>query len=1177
MKMLSIIWIAVGTIALQAAEMEQEFINLPAIVCGSSGADMSKRAPSGPGALEDPQPRTSYEEAFVRPDFHARPWVYWYWMNGNVTRAGITKDLEEMASAGIGGAYLMPIGGSGKNTHVNPPVNPLSEAWWNLVRYAVAEAKRLGMRIAMNACDGWALAGGPWITPELSMQKLVHSELMVEGGRPFAGKVPQPPVVANYYRDLAVYALPVKKADLTTSTQLKPKVTTNMRGVDPAALVEGTKARVGINHGWIQYEFSEPFTARSIYLDPGPRSLALCRMEIQVSDDGIAFRSHESLQPPWHGWFEGYAPIRYSLKPVTARFFRFVLNPLDGVPFDENIEGSKYQKHGPRFARHIELSSAPAISVFSGKAAGHWRRAEWTDEEHVPREVCVQKADIIDLTGKIKQDGTLEWTPPEGFWKIQRFGYTSTGARNEPSGTGGGLEADKLSAKAARAQFEGWFGEAVRRVGPELAGKTLWMNHTDSWECGCQNWSPAFREEFQKRRGYDPLPWLPVMIGSPVESAEHSERFLYDIRRTISDLIVEEFYGTFVGLTHDAGARFSMESIAPVTTADSMELFRLADYPMGEFWFGFRDYDKPNDILDAISGGHIYGKRIIPAEAFTQISMNLDEHPCLIEPMGAHNLAQGINRLVLHVWAHQAFPERSGPGVSLDRIGVFFSGTQPWHVKGRAWFDSLIRSQSMLQQGAPVVDICFFNGEEIPSRAFLPESLPVAVPHGYKYDTINRDALLRYATAREGSLQLETGMRYRVLVLGSGKRMSSEVASKIGELAEAGVPVVGIRPEGTWSLAGYPASDKKLRRIVASSWGKVRPSTAFQEVLKEIALGPDLSIGNVDMTPVFRPEEKYYSAPFSWNHRRLGDTDAYFISNQERKIQDERFIFRVAGRVPEIWDPNTGTMQVAGIWSSGAENTDVHLRLSPAQSVFVVFRNSVSGEDQITQVVASNSGATVTNDGSQASLLAPQWVEGTNLWVSRNGEWLVTRRSGGVLRHAMDNLPGAEQIAGPWHVSFSPRRGTPDFIELKELGSLTEHGDPAIRHYAGTAIYTTGFMFTPRAGLSAGDIRYYLDLGAVHNLVGITLNGKDLGVMWRPPFIVEITSALRSGKNELKIEVANTWRNRIIGDLKLPAEERISWSVQNMCVWFNARTPLVPSGLAGPVRILAVRKAVSDI
>ena len=1146
------------------------------IVWGSSGADMSKPVPSGPGALQDPQPRTSYEQAFVRPDYHARPWVYWYWMNANASSAGITKDLEDMASAGIGGAYLMPIGGSGKKTRITPPVDPLSEAWWMLVRHAVSEANRLGLRIAMNACDGWALAGGPWITPELSMQKLVHSELMVEGGKPFAGKIPQPPVIANYYRDLAVYAFPVKKSDLHTSTQLKPKVTTNMQGVDPAALVEGTKARVGIKHGWIQYEFSEPFTARSIYLDPGPRSLALCRMEIQVSDDGITFRSHESLEPPWHGWFEEYAPIRYSLKPATARFFRFVLNPLASVPYNENIEGSKYQKHWPRFARHIELSSMPCINVLSAKAAQHWRRAEWTDEEHVSREVCVQKADIIDLTGKIKQDGTLEWTPPEGLWKIQRFGYTSTGTRNQPSGTGGGLEADKLSAKAARTQFEGWFGEAIRRVGPELAGKTLWMNHTDSWECGCQNWSPAFREEFKKRRGYDPLPWLPVLAGLPVESAEHSERFLYDIRRTISDLIVEEFYGTFVGLTHDTGARFSMENIAPVTTADSMELFRLADYPMGEFWFNSRDYDKPNDILDAISGGHIYGKRIIPAEAFTQISMNLDEHPYLIEPMGAHNLAQGINRLVLHVWAHQAFSDKPGPGASLDRIGIFFSGTQPWHIKGRAWFDSLIRSQSMLQQGVPVVDICFFNGEEIPSRAFLPHSLPVEVPHGYKYDTINRDALLRYATARDGSLQLETGMRYRVLVLGSGKRMSSEVARKIGELAEAGVPVLGTCPEVTWSLAGYPESDKELRRIVASSWGKVRPSAAFQEVLKEIALGPDLSIGNVDMTPVFRPEGKYCSAPFSWNHRRLGDTDAYFISNQERKIQDERFIFRVAGRIPEIWDPGAGTMQLAGVWNQGAGHTEVQLRLNPAQSIFVVFRKPLSGEDQVTQIAGANPAPAVTNGNNRASLLAPAWVEGGALWASCNGEWLVTRRSGGAMRHKMADLPGPETIGGPWSVSFSPARGTSGSIELKELVSLSEHSDHAVRHYAGTAVYTTGFMFTQSAGLSAGDIRYYLDLGAVHNLAGVTINGKDMGNMWRPPFIVEITSALRAGKNELKVEVANTWRNRIIGDIKLPVEERISWSVQNMCGWFNAETALVPSGLAGPVRILAVRKAVSD-
>ena len=1099
------------------------------------------------------------EQAFLNPGESAKPWVYWYWMNANVTLDGITRDLEAMAEVGIGGAYLMPIGHEDEYTAVDLPVNPLSEIWWEMVIHATKEADRLGMRLAMNACDGWSLAGGPWITPEMSMQELVMTEQTIVGGKPFEGKLAQPTTRENYYRDIAVLAFPAADDYGVTSTQLKPRATTNIEGLNPQVLVTGASGLVNLSSaGWIQYEFEKPFTCRSITIWPDIRTVyQLQRAELLVSDDGKDFRSLGRLTPSeFHGWQDTDLSATHSIEPTTAKFFRFVIDPSGVRPHTENHEGSKVRNRNRLAAQQIELSSQPRINQWEGKAGFRWRRSEWTSDKQSPDDLCVPLDEVINITDKMDSDGSLNWDVPEGQWLVQRIGYTSTGVKNAPAGTGAGLECDKFNPEAAKIQFDGWFGKALDRVGPELAGKTLWRNHTDSWEAFSQNWSPLFRDEFIKRRGYDPLLWLPAMSGVPIESAELSERFLYDIRRTIADLVCDNFYDPFTRLGREQGATFSAEGIAPTMMSDGLQHFKYVDLPMGEFWLNGVNQDKPNDIKDAISGGHIYGKKIIGAEAFTQLPINWNEDPYYLKPMGDYNFAQGINNFVLVIWAHQAFKKE--PGVTLSTIGTFFSGTQTWHKPGKAWFDYLRRSSAMLQQGLPVVDACYFIGEEQPSRSFLRKDLPLPLPEGYTYDCINRDALLTRATAKNGRMVLPDGISYRMLVLPPTDRMTPELAEKIGELARAGVPVLGNLPNQSISLTDYPNCDEEVKKIVDKSWKSVSQNTGTQAVFDELGLLPDVEFIGVDMTPVYREKMEYFSPTLAWNHRKTREADFYFISNQDRKARMVDVAFRIKDKVPELWDAKTGKICDAGVWRQENDRTIVSMNLSPSGSVFVVFRRSVT-IDPVAKITPSF-------ENREGNLL-PLWIQEGAAWASENGDWELTRQSGKTENISLKDLPGPRKISGDWIVSFTPDRGAPEQIILPLLQSLSENTDNGVKYFSGTATYKSFFE------LSAvnEDDKVFLDLGSVANLAEVSINGKNMGVLWKPPFIIEVSDVIKPGRNELSIAVTNTWHNRIVGDSDLPEDSRITWLLFNESR-LGPEEDLEPAGLLGPVILRTARK-----
>jgi hypothetical protein len=1120
------------------------------------------------------------ETSFRRPPDAARPWAFWYWMNAAVSREGITADLEAMSEAGLGGAYLMPIRGAADPPQWQPPVEQLTPEWWGAVLHALQEADRLGLRIAMHASDGFALAGGPWITPELSMQKLVWTETRVAGGRRFDDVLTQPPAREGYYRDIAVLAFPsLDGAGQSTRTAV-PKVTTSQSDVDARFLSgDGDERRFRCDAPcWIQYEFEQPFTCRSLTICTDANDTYHAnRLILEAGDDGQHLRRVGRLEPPRHGWQDGDAPVTHALAATTARVFRFRHDPTGAEPGAEDLDSAKWRP--VLELRGIELSSAPRLHQFEGKSGAVWRVSRPTTKEEVPQTECVRRDRIVDVTRHLAADGRLAWDVPPGRWTILRVGHTSTGHRNETGGGGRGLECDKFSGDAVRLQFDRWFGEAFRRAGPR-AGRILSTFHVDSWECGSQNWSKTFRREFERRRGYDLLPYLPAMAGIPVESAFVSERFLHDVRQTIAELVVDVFYDSLAERARDKGVRFTAENVAPTMTSDGMLHFRSVDEPMGEFWLRSPTHDKRTDMLDATPGAHVYGKLVVQAEAFTELRLAWDEHPAMLKAMSDRNYALGINRFVYHVFTHNPWLGRR-PGMTLSNIGLFFQRDQTWWRAGRAWVDYARRCQALLQWGRPVADVAVFTGEEVPRRAVLPERLvstlpgivgaevvrreeerlanrggpveemPAGVWHsakmadpadwtdplrGYAYDSINPDVLLRLATVRDGRIELPGGASYAVLVLPGahplspvGDAMTPEIAARLRGLVEAGATVI-VRgpPTHSPSLRGYPTCDRTVREIASELWpgvGREPGGAATGPPLRRVGQGRVLAgpfredsfatLGiEPDLVATDRAGER--TSGLAWTHRSAQDAELYFLSNQRDEWRDIEVSLRVAGRLPELWDPVSGDIRRVKTWRVENGRTLLPLRLAPSGSLFVVLRETTSVRSQ---------------------------AEGPN-------------------------EPQPRVVAlldGAWQVSFDPAGGGPEQpLVFDRLLSWTERPEHGVRHHSGTAAYERGFRWEPPAG---GRPRVFLDLGEVANLAEVTVNGRPCGVAWTRPYRVEITEGLRPGDNRLRIEVTNTWANRLIGDQSLPEGERLTWTTASSTL-VEGR-PLLVAGLLGPVTVVA--------
>jgi hypothetical protein len=1070
--------------------------------------------------------QNTLESKFAQPPAMARPQTWWHWVSGNVSKEGITADLEAMKHIGLGGAQLFNV----DQSDVKGPVVFMSPQWRELVKHTLNEAARLQLDISMQACEGWSESGGPWIEPAQSMQRVTWSETRVQGGKAIPLSLPKPETMKGYYQDIAILALKDGPTDLipdpvrvTASPQLEKPVT----GLPSARAPLQFSATKGGPPFWIQYEFAQPITVGSVasflvYNDRRPTFSGV----LEASDDGVTFRRICELAK-WP------RPDDDSFPLVTAKVFRLTFNqkkPKGGYTPEELAKSvvtvSKFQLGGAR----VKNASARGAATVNTQLT--------FSNTTLP---AIAAAEVIDLTGK------TTWDAPAGNWTLLRIGHTTTGKMVRPA-TKPGLESDKLSVAAANFHIDQFFKQ-IWADSPDKVGNPFHFILLDSWEAGSANWTPLMPQEFQQRRGYDLIPWLPALSGRIIGSLEQTERFLWDYRRTVADMVAENHYGIFQKRAHEKGMKLMSEAVGVgmPTVADQLLSKKYTDVPMGEFWI---DPEKRmDDPREAASAAHIYGQNIAAAEAYTsfpQVAAWTND-PYSLKARGDRAFANGVNLFVFHRYAHQPWLDRK-PGMTMGPWGINFERTNTWWNQGAAWMDYLTRCQALLQHGRFYADLCYFYGEGAPVTLRSSELTPTA-PKGYDYDACNVDAIINLMETKNGRITTPSGMSYRVLVLPPSDRMTLPLLQKIAKLVRDGAVVYGPKPLRSPSLSGYPSVDEELSKLANEVWGNCDGKKVLEH-----AYGAGKIVWGAPLEKVLGASQDFFAPKedLLYIHRKDADADIYFVSNQEQAAVTVACSFRVTGKIPEIWHPDTGKKDTVALYTTKDGRTTFPIQFDPFGSVFVIFRNRQSAAPH---PVAVSPDASLRTDAQSQTVLS----------TTQNGDYTINWSNGSTSTVAVQGLPAPLTLEGGWNLVFPPfteGKGKPVKTTFEQLNSWTESTNETIKYFSGTATYTKSFTL-PKGYLDKNR-RLALNLGTVKNLAEVTLNGKSLGILWKEPFQADITGVVKEGENTLRVEITNLWPNRLIGDQKLEEKDRQTWASVSL---YKATDPLLPSGLLGPVTI----------
>lgn len=1077
------------------------------------------------------------EQGFRSPPDAAKPRTWWHWTGGNVTKEGITKDLEWMKRVGLGGCQLADVS-SGSGQTVEKKIEFGSPEWLDAVRHAASEAQRLGLELTIFSSAGWSETGGPWVKPEQAMKKLVWSETTVRGPRKFAGKLPQPPSSngsfqnlgprgpqrdPTYYGDSAVVAFRTPVAEVNM-VALKPKVTTSAGDIDTKPLFDDNwnsaaviRPPAGGSPAWLQLEFTQPFCARAITIGS---SGGIPVGRVLAGDDTGHFRTLVAL--PGAQLYRQGRIRTFALPETTAKIYRIEMTgaPLGPGPTMSQQPSQPAQQYS---LTEVRLHSGARVNRWEEKAGFSFLfEYETVPTPDVPADTVIPRGEVIDLTSKMSADGSLEWDVPAGNWTILRMGYSLTGAKNRPAPpSGSGYEADKLNPKAMEAYYHGYFDPLAQALGP-LFGQSLRYVLMDSWEAGYQNWTDEMIREFRQRRGYDPTPYLAALTGRVVESAEASDRFLWDFRRTLADMWADYHYGGMADLLKKQGLGIYAEAagVSLEIPEDTLLNKSKVDIPMGEFWLGRMHPPLMyyQDVRGAASAAHAYGKTRVAAESFTGGGY---EAPYRMKQVGDYWLAQGINRIVFHTSAHQ--PLDTKPGNTM--VGTHINRNITWAEQAGPFMTYLARNCFLLQQGLFVADLAYLLNEGAPSTMPIWGAGTVPKPpEGHDFDYINADVLLhRMSVGPDGRLLLPDGMSYRVLVLPQTDKMRPELLRKLRELVLGGATVVGPRPVRSPSLAGRPQADMDVPALAAELWadldgvsrtihyygkGRVVWGLSLEEVLASLNVAKDFDYS------------RGLDTDLAWMHRRTSDADFYYVANLTDAAQGIQARFRVRGKEAELWHPDSGDIEPAS-YSIAENRTTVPLHLSPRESVFVAFRRTASSPSRALPQPSSTTLATVT---------------------------------------------------GPWDVMFPPNLGAPEKAQFVSLESWTAHADRGVKYFSGTATYTRTLQ-APQGWFQPGAGRV-LDLGTVNDIAEVSLNGKQLATLWKPPYQVDVTNVLRPGENRLEIKVTNQWTNRQIGDRLAEPDKKVLATPTGgrggvgLMGGFGSQTP-PPSGLLGPVTVIS--------
>ncbi|MCJ2183460.1 glycoside hydrolase [Novosphingobium sp. 1949] len=1095
---------------------------------------------------------------FQNPPASARPRVWWHWMNGNITKDGIAKDLAWMKRVGIGGVQAFDANLQTPQV-VDHRLVYMTPEWKDAFRFAAHEADRLGLELAIASSPGWSETGGPWVAPKDGLKKLVWSETAVAPGTHFAGKLAPPPSVSGpfqglrpalsieemisghpappgpqYYGEVGVFAVPV-----ASDATLAPASVRDGEGhaLDAATLGDGdlssgvTLARPATGDPLLELGYAKPVSVRTatLYLPDVmvPFAGSPFTAVLEASADGTHFTPITEIRLT-------AVPTTVGFAPVTARAFRVVFKPRDigggglGSPAPGVAMGGLFDGIGAQLAKkplvggQFTLGGAPRVDRYETKA-GFVMSPDYyalTTKDNAAQGIA--PGQVVDLTGKMRADGTLDWSAPKlpkgQRWRVLRMGYSLLGTTNHPAPPEAtGLEVDKFDGAAVRGYLEHYLGMYKDAAGADMVGKHgVRALLTDSIEVGEANWTPRMVEQFTRLRGYDPRPWLPALTGVLIGTRSDTDKFLYDYRRTLADLLASEHYGTVAKVAHENDLKVygeALEDHRPML-GDDMAMRSHTDVPMAAMWT-YNDKDGPRqtliaDMKGAASVAHLYGQNLVAAESMTAQMAPWAFAPKDLKRIIDLEFLSGVNRPVVHTSVHVPVDDKK-PGLSLFIFGQYFNRMESWADMAGPWVDYMARSSLLLQDGRDVSDVAYFFGEEAPLTELYGDTPVADAPTTHGYDFLDFDALTGLLSNDGADVVAPSGARYKAIYLGgSSRRMTLAALTRLAQLVEGGATLVGPAPTASPSLSGRQAGETgRWDALVARLWpqgakgvvnvgkGRVIADEAIEPALAAIGVAPDFSFTGA-------PE----GAQVPFVHRRDARGDIYYLVNRQDAPLAITARFRVTGKAPELWHPETGTAEpVSYTIADGA--TTVPLQLDPGEAVFVVLRQ----------------------DTDQATRTVP----------------------------ARTRVPLATLDEG-WSVRFQADRGAPDTLALPRLIPLETSAQPGVKYFSGEATYTRSFSLPARAKPGQP---LWLDLGKVGDLAEVSVNGTRVGTVWHAPYRLDIAKAVRAGTNTLSVRVANTWVNRLVGDAQ-PGAKPITWTAMPT---YRADAPLRPSGLIGPVTL----------
>jgi len=1109
---------------------------------------------------------------FLHPPKAAKPSIYWLWLNGYVNRDYLESELKQFSEKGIGGLCIFDMGARGDAKAVPPP-GPvfMSDEFVENIAYTLGLAGKYNLDVQLAACSSWDL-GGSWVQPHHASMGLYHTQIQVKGPVDYDEVLPFPELPLNtprtpdgkpvFFKKVAILAMPQAKRQPAHEFIFKLSGTDTHR-IDHAVLYNAQSdnpKRYGEFH-----LFAKDFSV-AVSID----SLEERRFKEIIRD---------RLKP-------NTKPQRFNFKPVEARYVRLRVYNSYNTKYNmvQLAEFEVYDTNGHNIvaSKEIDRTKDSALIVLSNsqRASGaKWNADNLNDGKKsgpngiwisagLPPLVIKDRSEILDLTKRLNAEGKLTWKVPPGQWTIIRFVCANTGEKLKiPSPNSDGLATDHFSHESTSVFIQYITNRLKQKLG-DFKLTPLKQLYLPSYEVRGATWTPDFIEQFMKYCHYDMTPYLPALAGCIIESQDITSRFLYDYRKMLGDLLVDAYYRTASETAKKAGLGIEAEAGGPgppvhQVPVDALKALGAIDEMRGEFWPWRQERNQLWIVKETACAAHIYGRRRVHMEAFTGFR-HWQDGPFDLKPSADRAFCEGMNHIVWHTSSHQP-PEAGKPGWVYG-AGTHLTPNLTWWSKAKPFIDYLSRCSFMLQQGLFIGDVCYYYGDQ--GFNFVPaKHIDPSLGYGYDYDVVNPEVILNRMSVKDGRFTLPDGMYYELLVLPNRKDMNLQVLQKIKELVTAGGTVVGPKPTQSNGLTNYPIKDRQVKQLADLLWGNCDGKNVFEhrygngriiwgrslrEILLERGIGPD-----------FHYTSDKEATDLDFIHRRILEADIYFIRNRKMRTEYVNAYFRISAKSPELWLPDTGTILEQPVYEQTPEGIRVPLQLSPLESIFVVFRKPFQQQHLVS-----------LDAGIKATTVTEREVR---LTAFENGSYKMKTSDGRTIKFEIDQIPSALQLTGPWNVCFPTGWGAPDSVTFAKLKSWTEHENPCIRNFSGTSCYEKEFKI-PRQWLKKGR-KIYLDLGKLWALGEVTLNSRPLGVVWKPPYRIEITDVARAGQNKLEIEITNTWANRLVGDAHLPPDQRycrtnIKYSGTPGKSWKDIS--LRQSGLLGPVELVqAVEKTIS--